>query len=139
MNESPQVEAVRRTWDAVERGDREALRALAAEAVHPDCEWTPLLAGVDGRTYHGPEGMLTFFSEWLDSFVPRYEDREFEQLSDDVVLASCRMWIEGRESGAGIDREIALLTQFDNGLLRRGRAYDSRREAIEAAEELLRA
>src|SRR5262249_46169066 len=89
-----QIEAVRKAWDAVERGDMEGLRALAAEAVHPDCEWTPLLAGVDGRTYHGPEGMVAFFSEWLDAFSPRYEDRDFEQLSDDVVLATCRLSIE---------------------------------------------
>jgi ketosteroid isomerase-like protein len=134
-----QIEAVRRTWDAVERGDREALRALAAEAVHPDCEWTPLLAGVDGRVYHGPEGMVEFFSEWLDAFEPRYEDREYEQLSDEVVLATCHLRIEGRETGVGIEREVAVVTQFEDGLLRRGRAYDSRAEAVEAVKELLSA
>ena len=139
MTDSTQIEAVRRTWDAVERGDREELRALAAEAVHPDCEWTPLLAGVDGRTYHGPDGMVEFFGEWLESFSPRYENREYEQLSDDVVLASCRMWIESRETGVEMEREIAVLTQFEDGQLRRGRAYDSRREAIEAAKGLLNA
>ena len=134
-----QIDAVRRTWDAVEQGDRGVLRALAAEAVHPDCEWTPLLAGVDGRTYHGPDGMVEFFEEWLGSFSPRYENREYEQLSDDVVLASCRMWIESRETGVEMEREIAVLTQFEHGLLRRGRAYDSRAEAIEAAGRLLSA
>jgi len=138
-NSMTQIESVRRTWDAVERGDRERLRALAAEAVHPDCEWTPLLAGVDGRTYHGPDGMVEFFGEWLESFSPRYENREYEQLSDDVVLASCRMWIESRETGVEMEREIAVLTQFEDGLLHRGRAYDSRGEAIEAAKGLLNA
>ena len=133
------IEAVRRTWDTVERGDMEGLRALAAEAVHPDCEWTPLLAGVDGRTYRGPDGMVAFFSEWLDAFSPRYEDRQFEQLSDDVVLANCRLLIEGRETGVGIEREIAVVTQFEDGLLRRGQAFDSRGEAIEAAKGLLNA
>jgi ketosteroid isomerase-like protein len=133
------IEAVQRAWDAVERGDWEGLRSLAAEAVHPDCEWTPLLAGVDGRTYHGPDGMVEFFEEWLESFAPRYEDREFEELSDDVVLATCRMWIEGRGTGVGLEREIAVLAQFEGGLLRRGRAYDSRGEAIEASRGLLSA
>ena len=134
-----QIDAVRRAWDAVEQGDRDGLRALAAEAVHPDCEWTPLLSGVDGRTYHGPDGMVEFFEEWLGSFSPRYENREYEQLSDDVVLASCRMWIESRETGVEMEREIAVLTQFEDGLLRRGRAYGSRGEAIEGARELLNA
>jgi len=132
-----QVEAVRRTWDAVQEGDRGGLRLLAAETVHPDCEWTPLLAGVDGRTYHGPDGMVAFFEEWLGSFSPRYENREYEQLSDDVVLASCRMYIESRETGVEMEREIAVLTQFEDGLLRRGRAYGSRVEAVEAAKGLL--
>ena len=132
-----QIDAVRRTWDAVERGDMEGLRALAAQAVHPDCEWTPLLAGVDGRTYRGPEGMVAFFTEWLDAFSPRYEKREYEQLSDDVVLATCLLWIEGRETGVGIDREIAVVAQFEDGLLRRGQAYDTRAEAVEGAKELV--
>ena len=130
------IQAVERTWDTVERGDREGLRELAAEAVHPDCEWTPLLAGVDGRTYHGPEGMVAFFTEWLDAFEAHYEEREFEQLSDDVVLSSCRLRIEGRETGVEMEREIGLLTQFEDGLLRRGQAYDSREQAIEAAKGL---
>jgi ketosteroid isomerase-like protein len=131
-----EIEAVQRTWDAVERGDRDALRELAAVAVHPDCEWTPLLSGVDGRTYRGPSGMVAFFSEWLDAFEPRYEDREYEQPSDDVVVASCRMWIESRETGVEMEREIGVLTEFEDGLLRRGRAFDSREQAIEAAKEL---
>jgi len=132
-----QIEAVKRTWDAVEQGDHEGLRAIAAEAVHPDCEWTPLLSGVDGRTYHGPDGMVAFFEEWLESFEPRYEDRSYEQLSDDVVLATCRMSIEGRGTGVAMEREIAVLTQFEDGLLRRGRAYDTRAEAMDGARELL--
>ena len=133
------IEAVRRTWDTVEHQDRAGLRALAAEAVHPDCEWTPLLAGVDGRTYHGPDGMVAFFSEWLDAFAPRYENREFEQLSDDVVLARCRLSIQSRETGVEMEREIAVLAQFEDGLLRRGRVYDSREEAVDAAKGLLNA
>ena len=135
MSDLPRnAEIIARSWDAVESGDREQVRAMAAEHVHPECEWTPLLSGVDGRTYRGPEGMAEFFEEWLDSFVPVYEDREFEQLDEDTVLASCRLKIEGRESGVGIDREIALIAEFEDGRLRRGRVYDSRAEAMEAVD-----
>jgi hypothetical protein len=35
-----------------------------------------------------------------------------------------------------IDREIALLMEWQDGLLRRGRAFDTRAAALEAAEEL---
>jgi hypothetical protein len=120
----------------VEKGDTEGLRKLAAEAVHPECEWTPLLSGVDGRTYRGPDGMVEFFTEWLGAFSPRYEDREFEQLSDNVVLATCRMSLESRETGVAMEREVAVISQYEDGLLRRGQAYDSRAEAIEGAKEL---
>ena len=139
MSQKEMFEAVERTWDAVESGDRERLRALAEELVAPDCEWTPLLSGIDGRTYRGPDGMVAFFGDWLSSFAPRYEDRAFEQVGDGVVVARCTLMIEGRESGVGIDREVALVVEFEGGLLQRGRAFDSRDEAIRAAEELLRA
>ncbi len=139
VNANPMFEAVDRTWDAVESGDRERLTALAKEFVHPECEWTPLLAGVDGRVYRGPGGMVEFFGEWLNSFAPRYKDRAFEQVGPEIVVAGCRLRIEGRESGVGIDREIALVVQFEDGLLRRGQAFDSGDEALRAARELLNA
>jgi hypothetical protein len=129
-----QIATIDAAWDAVQSGDRDRVRAMAAERVHPECEWTPLLSGVDGRTYHGPAGMAEFFEEWLDSFVPVYEDREFTQLDDDTVLARCRLKIEGRESGVAMDREVALIAEFEGDLLRRGRVYDSRAEAMEAAD-----
>ena len=127
-----QIEVIATTWDALESGDRERMRSLADEVVHPECEWTPLLSGVDGRTYYGPEGMVEFFEEWLESFSPRYLDRRFERLDDDTVLASCRLEVEGRETGAGVDREIAVLGEFDGDLLRRLRSFDSRAAALEA-------
>jgi ketosteroid isomerase-like protein len=127
------AEVVGRTWDALESGDREQVRTIAAELVHPECEWTPLLSGVDGRSYRGPEGMVEFFDDWLDTFAPTYDDRQFEQIDDDTVLAVCRLSMEGRESGVGIDREIALIAEFEDGRLRRGRVYDSRAAAVEAA------
>ena len=131
-----QREILNRAWDTVEREDREGLRVLAAQTVHPDCEWIPLLSGVDGRTYHGPDGMVEFFTEWLDAFKPRYEDRGFEQLSDDTILGTCRLRLESRETGMSMDREIALIGRFEDGLLRQGRVYDSRSEAMDAAREL---
>ena len=127
------AEIVGRAWDALESGDREQVRAMAAELVHPECEWTPLLTGVDGRSYHGPAGMVEFFDDWLDTFAPTYDDRRFEQIDDDTVLAICRLGMQARESGVGLDREIALIAEFEDGLLRRGRVYDSRAEAMEAA------
>jgi ketosteroid isomerase-like protein len=131
-----EIEILNRSWDAIERDDRDEFRAIAQESTHPRCEWTPLLSGVDGRTYHGPDGLVEFFEEWLESFVPRYEDRQFEELGPGVILAQCRMHLEGRESGVSMDREIAVLMEWEDGLLRRGRAFDTRAAALEAAEEL---
>ncbi|HEX5821995.1 MAG TPA: hypothetical protein VFY30_09540 [Solirubrobacterales bacterium] len=133
---TPEIEILNRSWDAIERGDRDEFRAIAREFAHPRCEWTPLLSGVDGRTYHGPDGMVEFFEEWLESFVPSYEDRQFEELGSGVILARCRVHLESRESGVSIDREIAVLMEWQDGLLRRGRAFDTRAAALEAAEEL---
>ena len=131
-----EIEIMNRSWDAIERDDRDGFRAIIQESTHPTLEWTPLLSGVDGRTYHGPDGMVEFFEEWLESFVPRYEDRQFEELGSGVILAHCRVHLESRGSGVSMDQEIDMLMEWQDGLLRRGRAFDTRAAALEAAEEL---
>jgi hypothetical protein len=72
----------------------------------------------------------------MDAFAPRYLDRAYDPVGGDLLVASCRLRIEGRESGVGIDRDAALVCEFDEaGLLRRGWAYNSRAEALGAAKE----
>jgi hypothetical protein len=122
--------------DTIERGSRDELRALIADFIHPDCEWSPLVGEVEGGSYRGPEGIASFFDDLLGSFEVRYEDRELRPFGDHVVLLLCRMELRGRQSGVAVSQELGAMGEFEAGRLRRGHAYPTRGEALAAAEAL---
>jgi ketosteroid isomerase-like protein len=131
------VEIIGRTLDTIESGNRGELRRLIDDTVHQDCEWFPLLARVEGggEGYRGPEGMATFFEDLVGSFEVRYENREVRALGDVAVLLICEMNVLGRESGLAVSRELGVIYEFEDGRMRRGRAYPSHAEALTAATE----
>jgi hypothetical protein len=129
-------EMFRRADEAIERRDRRTGERVVAEYWHEDCEWTPLIAGVEGEsTYHGHEGVLKFFDDLTGSFDVRYRDVHFRPIGDAVVFLST-IDLRGRESGVEVTRELGAVYVFEKGLIRRARAYDSHAEALRAAEEL---
>jgi ketosteroid isomerase-like protein len=136
MSAEPNLEAIARFHDAMETGDREALADLVREIAHPEAEWTPLVTEVEGGAYRGREGVLAFFDDFLGSFEVRYDDRELRALDDRAVLMLCRMEVKGRGSGAGASQEMGVLYEFEDGRLRRGRAFPSHGAALAAAKEL---
>jgi ketosteroid isomerase-like protein len=132
-------EMLRVSAESIERRDREAGKRQIEAFWHEDCEWSPLIAGVEGAsTYHGREGVLQFFEDFLGSFEVRYHDIEFEQVGDVVIWLS-RMEVRGRESGVEVERELGVVYELDEGLIRHGKAYDSHAAALRAAEELAHA
>jgi hypothetical protein len=136
MSAETNLDAIRRFHDAMEAGDRETLGELVREIAHPEAEWRPLVTEVEGGAYSGKEGVFGFFDDFLGSFEVRYEDRELRAIEDRAVLMLCRMELKGRGSGAGVSQEMGVLYEFETGLLRRGRAYPSRAEALAAAQGL---
>ena len=130
------VEALRGFLDAIEVGDRDRLRALLADFVHPDCEWSALVGEVEGTVYEGREGMGSFYDDLLGSFEVRYDHRELRPLGDRAVLLVCRMELRGRQSGVAVSQELGVTSEFEDGRLRRARAYPSHAEALAAAEAL---
>lgn len=121
--------------DAMEASDREGLDRMLEQIAHPDCEWTPLVATVEGG-YRGKEHTREFFSDFLDSFEVRYSAREVREVGDGDVLFLCTMNARGRGSGVDVVQEMGVLYEFEGGLLRRGRAYPSHDRAIAAADDL---
>jgi ketosteroid isomerase-like protein len=129
------VATILRFHDAMEAADREALDAMLEEIAHPDCEWMPLVATVEGG-YRGKEETREFFSDFLDSFDVRYQDREVHEVGETGVLVLSNMSLRGRGSGVDVVQEMGVLYEFEGGLLRRGRAYPSHAEAEAAAQDL---
>jgi hypothetical protein len=129
------VQIIVRFSDAMEAADRAVLDAMLQEIAHPDCEWTPLVATVEGG-YRGKDQTRAFFTDFLDSFEVRYDRREVEEAGHDAVLFLADMHLRGRGSGVDVVQEIGVLYEFEGGLLRRGRAYPGHAEAEAAAHEL---
>ena len=81
------VEIARRSFEAFNRAFTEGADDLYA-LLDPEVEWIPATAILEGRSYHGHEGVRRWIEDmkrdWED-FEPRPE--EFLDLGDDRVLA----------------------------------------------------
>jgi ketosteroid isomerase-like protein len=125
------VEAVRKTVDAFNRGDFDA----ALEPAHPDVEWVTLDSFPDAGTHRGPEGLRQFFATWMDMFQGfRLHLEDCVALDQDLVLATVRVSGEGTESGVQVESPIFFqLVHFRDGLAIRVQMFHTKSEALEAA------
>ena len=129
---SENVEAIRRVYEAMARGDF----WTAGEVFDPEMvwEWSSSLSGLTGTaTYHGIEGVEAatrdFFKAW-DWF--RQEAEELIEVGDDVlVITRTRARMKGSERE--IEGKAAELWTFRAGKVIHHKAYDSPAEALEAA------
>jgi hypothetical protein len=106
------VETVETAFRAWNRGDRDGWLAPA----HPEVEWS-------SATQRQVEGAETVY---------RGQVSEMRDL-DDSVLALAQIRATGKASGVEVQRSIGYVFEFEDGLLRKGRAFLSPEEALEAA------
>jgi ketosteroid isomerase-like protein len=125
------VEAIRRVYEAMARGDFWA----AGEVFDPEIvwEWSPSLAGLTGiATYHGIEGVvaatLDFFEAW-DWYTQEAE--ELIEIGDDVLVIT-RTHARMRGSEREVEDKIGEVWTFRGGKVIRYKSYDSPAEALEA-------
>ena len=130
-------DAIRRLPDAmraIERGDREGLRRAIAEVWHQDCEWFPLIGGVEGETsYRGHDGIVQFSEDLANAFEVRYGDQEVRVI-ENAVVGRMTLHLRGRGSEVEINTELGVVYEIEGELIRRGWAYDSHAAALAAAE-----
>ena len=124
------VEVVRRLWEAVERGDDEAVFALYDPAI----VWESHLVGpmVGSGVHHGHAGVLEIFTDWLESFGNYEAHAEtFIEAGDKVVV---RYRVSGRGRGSGIEVEMSRWNVYGlaGGLVTRLEIFDTEAEALEA-------
>jgi ketosteroid isomerase-like protein len=127
-------ENVERVKEAVEAINGRNLEA-ALKFAHPDIEWQTLDTFPDAETYRGPEGVLSFFQSWMDTFKGfRLHLDKCEAVDEHRVLARLRVSGEGVESGVEIESPPFLqLLEYRDGLLIRARMFQTDGEALEAA------
>jgi ketosteroid isomerase-like protein len=121
------VEAFKRAVAAYNRGEVEPM----VEVTHPEIEWYPLSAEVEGSlSFRGHEGLRQWFGN-LHATFEEFEAR-IEELRDlgDVVLGLGHAHLRFR-SGVILDTEAGYLTRFRDALAVWTRMYPSHAEALE--------
>jgi ketosteroid isomerase-like protein len=125
------VETVKASFRAWNAGDREGW----AEPMHPEGEWSSaIVRQVEGAdtVYRGKVGLMRFWDEWHAVWNMEMEITETRDLGDTVlVLAIIRT--RGHASGVPTDRRMGYVFDFEDGRVRRGRAYLNADEALAAA------
>jgi ketosteroid isomerase-like protein len=126
------VEVFKRAFDAVNRGDAEALVA----ELDPEVEWHGAILMAMGGTqtvYRGHEGVR----EWLRDLYETLSDfqAEYPEIRDlgDRTVAIGRVRARGAVSEAEIESPHGTVTDFKDGKAIRVRTYLDPNEALEAA------
>jgi ketosteroid isomerase-like protein len=123
------VEVVRRSFEAFQRGDYEA----AVEALDPGIEYD-LTHFPDGQIYLGHDGVREAFRIWLGTWEDyRQVLDELIDLGGDEVLAVVREFGRGKGSGIEVERPTAGVWTMRDGKAVRIRFYPGKAEALEAA------
>jgi ketosteroid isomerase-like protein len=124
------VEIVRATWEAWERGDIEATLSF----IDPDVEWiTAVERGLAGGVYHGHKGMRENWNLWRTEFDDfSIQANEIRDLGDERVLTLAHIQFRGQASGIMVESQLALLMTMRDGKIVRSEDYLSHAEALKA-------
>jgi len=122
------VDLVRRRFDAVNRGDLDAL----VELTDPDAIWwdradDPTSAG----PHRGREAGLQHFAEILEDIDLQTHPDEFIDAGDSVVVG-VRLTGRGRASGVDFEEHEFHVFTLHNGKVTEQREYRERNEALKA-------
>ena len=124
------VERTYRMYDAMNRGDLEAVLALT----HPEVEAMPRLLGVEGGgTYRGHDGVR----EWWESIFSAFPDFKATVLEvravADATISNVRFQGRGGESGVPFEDTIWQVARWRDGRVAWIKSYREREEALASA------
>ena len=124
------VETVRRSLEAFQRGDMEEMLSY----MDPEGELhSAIVGGAEGNVYRGHEGFRKWYADSFESFEElRNEWSEFRDLGDRVLVFG-RVKARGRESGVELDSPMGWVFTVRRGKLMKADGFLSRAEALEAA------
>jgi ketosteroid isomerase-like protein len=123
------VDAVRQSLDAFNRGDRTAWLALR----HHDFEITPISDWPDARMIRGREAGWDFYRDVADTLSARPAYADLVDAGADKVLAHQRHEGRGRASGAGVEVDYWTVITFSGERILRDDWFTDRAAALEAA------
>jgi ketosteroid isomerase-like protein len=123
------VDVVRESYEAMGRGDMEALMEL----LDPNIEIRERPESPDARTYLGHEGVVASLRQSTETFrdLEFHPERFFD--AGDRVVVIVRMRGRGKESGVPVEDRLAHLWTVRAGKAVELQAYTDPGEALEAA------
>jgi ketosteroid isomerase-like protein len=124
------AELIRRSYDAFNRRDLDALLAL----YHPACVWdmTHFEGWPDTPVYQGHEGLRRLFKEWHDAWDEvRTEPSDLLQIGGRLMV-TCNMQVRGGASGAGVSLQFVQVAEAHDGLFHLIDNYSDKSQALEA-------
>jgi hypothetical protein len=123
------LEVVRRMSDTFNRRDFDRL----FETLHPDVEWVPIFAVLEGRVYRGHDGVRDWI-EHLGEDWERFETHQEEFMPvGDRVLVLGHWHARARGSGIELDAQPASwVVDVRDGKVVRLQTYTDRKEAFRA-------
>jgi ketosteroid isomerase-like protein len=127
------VEAFTRGYEAINRGDVEAL----LEELDLDVEWHSAvlaLVGGEATVYRGHEGVRAMLQDLWGAFAVLHAEYSESRDLGDRIVAIGRIRARGRESGADIESPLGYVTDFKSGKATQVRGYLDPDEAPEAAD-----
>ena len=109
------------------------------EFLDEDVEWVPIMAALEGRSYHGHDGVRQWFADlrrdW-ETFQPHPE--EIHELGDGHYLVLGHWRARGKESGVELAQAAAWLGHWRDGLMLRLETFTTQEEGLRAAHEVRR-
>ena len=123
-----ELEAVRSSYEALNRGDIEGTMAMLA----PDVEWHESAALPDTGTFTGREAVRGFLEDFLEQWQEFHQEVEEVVTEGDRAALMIHLTARGRGSGAEVDARYAHLWTLREGVGVRVEAYYDRDAALRA-------
>jgi ketosteroid isomerase-like protein len=124
------VEFARRGYEAFNHGGVEAMLAF----LEPGIEWVSLAPAPLAGTYHGHEGVRSFFDTLFSLFEGvRIDPDEFIPVGEEYVLVFMRIWARGKGTRVEGEAPVAMLWKVGETGAAQVRLFYNRDEALEAA------
>jgi ketosteroid isomerase-like protein len=121
------VEIIRRTYEAFERGD------ISAVLDDADPGLVTYRADPEAATWHGPEGFLQALADWTEGFDQFSASAEEFIDAGDSVIVRVHQRARGQGSGVPVEADFWFVHTLSEGKVARLDMFASKAPALEAA------
>jgi ketosteroid isomerase-like protein len=127
--QGPALEAIRESLQAFDARGADAV----ADDLHPDFELNMETLLLDGRVYHGIEGLRRWRSDITNVLeYDRFEPQAVRFAGENCVVVFGRLHAKGRASGVETDVPLIHVYETQDGKTRRLTMYSDAHRALQA-------